>query len=167
MKFNYGLEKKKFDENWEKMEKEYRAAGMAEEAISAMREYDWELFKQERIFCQHNQPLDCGCSRNDSDFLTYESAEDTSPFLRRYADRFSVPEVTVDTARKDSWIDELDSTILLKAIRMLTESEQELLRLHIIEEYTTREIAAMKSVSHQAVSKSIQRIKEKIKKVSE
>ena len=36
MGFNYGLEKKRFDKEWEKLRKEYRAAGMDEAAIEAI-----------------------------------------------------------------------------------------------------------------------------------
>ena len=40
MGFNYGLEKKKFDEEWEKLRKEYEAAGMTAESIKEIYEYD-------------------------------------------------------------------------------------------------------------------------------
>ena len=36
MRFNYGLEKKRFEENWERLRKEYREAGMDEESIRKM-----------------------------------------------------------------------------------------------------------------------------------
>ena len=49
MKFNYGQEKKRFDKNWEALRKEYREAGMAEESIQAMHDFDWEDFKRERL----------------------------------------------------------------------------------------------------------------------
>ena len=48
MKFNYGLEKKKFDEIWNRLEKEYAAAGMSQYAIDEMKTYDWNVFKKER-----------------------------------------------------------------------------------------------------------------------
>ena len=165
MKFNYGLEKKKFDENWARTEKEYREAGMAEEAIRAMYEYDWEMFKKERVYCRHNQSLDGQLCRNDQDFSVTEANEENSPYLYKFFDRFSVPEVITDPDRTDAWIDEIDSRSLLKAIRKLTEEEQDLIRLYMIEEYTTIEIAALKSISQPAVTKRIQRLREKIKKL--
>ena len=48
MKFNYGLEKKKFDEIWNRLEKEYAVAGMSQYAIDEMKTYDWNVFKKER-----------------------------------------------------------------------------------------------------------------------
>ncbi len=163
MKFNYGLEKKKFDENWARTEKEYREAGMAEEAIAAMREYDWEMFKKERTYCLHNQSLECYSARNDRGFDYVDSDEGVSPYLYKFRDQFSVPEVTTNPDRRDAWIDEIDSKELLSAIRKLSEEEQEIIRLYAIEEYTVTEIAAMKAVSQPAVTKKIQRIRKKIK----
>ena len=40
MGFNYGYEKKKFDSRWKRLEVEYCDAGMSEEQIAAMKEYD-------------------------------------------------------------------------------------------------------------------------------
>lgn len=44
MGFNYGYEKKKFDSRWKRLEVEYCDAGMSEEQIAAMKEYDWACF---------------------------------------------------------------------------------------------------------------------------
>ena len=43
MGFHYGYEKKKFDKEWTRLEQEYRAAGMSDTQIAAMREYDLSL----------------------------------------------------------------------------------------------------------------------------
>ena len=51
MGFNYGYEKKKFDSRWKRLEVEYCDAGMSEEQIAAMKEYDWAWF------CIRNQYL--------------------------------------------------------------------------------------------------------------
>ena len=57
MGFNYGLEKKKFDGEWERLRREYAAAGMDEAAIEAMHEFDWQIFKRERTYCRHTQQV--------------------------------------------------------------------------------------------------------------
>ena len=57
MKFNYGAEKKKFEEIWKRLEKEYAEAGMSRHAIEEMKAYDWEVFKKERTYCSHNQKI--------------------------------------------------------------------------------------------------------------
>lgn len=57
MGFHYGMEKRKFDKEWEQLEQEYRAAGMTEEQIAAMWEYDWAWFCSQRIFGNRTQAL--------------------------------------------------------------------------------------------------------------
>lgn len=48
MGFNYAHEKARFDREWEKTQQTYRAAGINEEAIQEMHDFDWSLFKKER-----------------------------------------------------------------------------------------------------------------------
>lgn len=50
MGFNYRQKKKEFERNWAKARKEYIAAGMTEEQIAAVREFDESLLRQERIY---------------------------------------------------------------------------------------------------------------------
>ena len=50
MGFNYGYEKKKFDSRWKRLEVEYCDAGMSEEKIAAMKEYDWAWFCSQGFF---------------------------------------------------------------------------------------------------------------------
>ena len=57
MGFHYGIEKRKFDKEWEQLEQEYRTAGMNEAQIAAMKEYDWAWFCSQRIFENRNQAL--------------------------------------------------------------------------------------------------------------
>ena len=44
MGFNYRQKRKEFEQNWAKALKQYIAAGMTQEQITAMREFDEELF---------------------------------------------------------------------------------------------------------------------------
>ena len=50
MGFNYRQKRKEFEQNWAKALKQYIAAGMTQEQITAMREFDEELFRQERVY---------------------------------------------------------------------------------------------------------------------
>ena len=59
MGFNYGYEKKKFDSRWKRLEVEYCDAGMSEEQIAAMKEYDWAWFCCQRVYQDHTQPIPC------------------------------------------------------------------------------------------------------------
>lgn len=50
MGFNYRQKRKEFEQNWAKALKQYIAAGMTQEQITAMREFDEKLFRQERVY---------------------------------------------------------------------------------------------------------------------
>lgn len=52
MSFNKGYELKKFEAHWEKLCIEYAAAGMTEEAIQKMYDYDRQQFNSERTFIE-------------------------------------------------------------------------------------------------------------------
>lgn len=57
MGFNYGREKRRFDKEWELLQKEYVAAGMEEADIARMKEFDWEWFCSRRTYENRNQAL--------------------------------------------------------------------------------------------------------------
>ena len=53
MGFNYRRERKKFEKLMEENERRYRAAGMSNAQIMAMREYEEEMFRRERVYGIH------------------------------------------------------------------------------------------------------------------
>ena len=57
MGFNYGLEKRKFTEEWKKLYREYKAAGMSEEDIQDIYAFDLNVFRKIRTEFQRTQPL--------------------------------------------------------------------------------------------------------------
>lgn len=159
MGFNYGLEKKKFDKEWEKLRKEYRAAGMDEAAIDAMHEFDWGVFKSERIYSNHTQKMPSQNFDDDGD----AARDDNSALLLKFFDSFAVLPQEVDDSRRDSWVDEIESEKLTDALRQLSPEDVELLTLYVFDGYGVADIAAMKGIAHQNVSKKIRRIKKFLK----
>ena len=57
MGYNHGLEKKKFDNEWQKNEKLYRELGMTDDQISAIWEFDYETFLSDRAYLEKKQDL--------------------------------------------------------------------------------------------------------------
>ena len=57
MGFNYGLEKRKFTEEWKKLYSEYKAAGMSEEDIQDIYAFDLNVFRKNRTEFQRTQSL--------------------------------------------------------------------------------------------------------------
>ena len=53
MGFNYRQERKRFEEQMQENEKKYRAAGMSDERITAMHEYEEEQFRRKRTYKTH------------------------------------------------------------------------------------------------------------------
>ena len=56
MEFNNGLERRKFNAEWEKSKKKYIEAGMSEEAINEIYEFDLKVFNSSRKYAVHTQP---------------------------------------------------------------------------------------------------------------
>ena len=159
MKFNYQSEKRKFDERWNKVEKECREAGMSEKAIEELKEYDLAEFRRERIFCIHNQYI------NDYEFDDgNEADENKNPFMLKYSKHFS-KEDTYFNDNRYGWIEQLEDEELIEKVLELSNERIELLTQYVFEEATQKEIAEKMGVSQVAVSKNIKRIRDFLKKL--
>lgn len=154
MKFNYATEKIKFDREQEKLAKQYREAGMSEEAIQEMYAYDYELFKKQRVFCQHNQYLDV-----DSSFVDSER----SSLLAKFMHEMSVEMTFAKEDERHSWIEDVTDEHLYEALHNLTEADLDLITMLVIEGYTVVEVARLKEMSHQAISKRWKKIQKNMK----
>ena len=84
MGFNYAAEKKKFETLWARLRREYRAAGMSDAAIQKMHDFDWEVFKQERIYRLHTQDLGIGIFDEPS-----AEQEDKSALMKKFLESVS------------------------------------------------------------------------------
>ena len=154
MKFNYGHEKKKFNAHWEKLAAEYSAAGMSQEAIDKMKKFDWDSFKRDRIYSQHNQSLN-----------SFDNDDASCPIIQRYLENFTCPARDTDPNRRDGWMDEIDSCQLSSFLKKLNQSDIELITLYAFDGYTVTEIAQLLSVTQPTISKKITRIQKNLKKI--
>ena len=102
MRFNNGLERKRFENNWEKLRIEYRQAGMDEEAIEAMYEFDLEQYRSRRRYMEHSQELD---KLVTSDECSFEDGK--SELLKKFLESLSVSARDTDELRAMSWTDEI------------------------------------------------------------
>lgn len=156
MKFNYGLEKKKFDEIWNRLEKEYAAAGMSQHAIEEMKTYDWNVFKKERTFYRHNQRineelLDCG-----------DEVVGKEIGLKKYIDSFgSEDKYFID--RKDGWIEELDNEEIIIYLKA-SPDKVEILTEYVFNDKNQAEVAIELGISQAALSQKMKTIRKNLKK---
>ena len=156
MSFNKGYELKKFEAPWEKLRIEYAAAGMTEEAIQKMYDYDRLQFNSERTFIERTQEFTAPA---------YESSEEeASPLMLRYQDAITVTDTYHETKSRFAWIGEIENERLLSALENLSEDDLKLLTFYAYEGYTVTEISKVLGVSQPTISIKIKRITNFLKK---
>ena len=156
MSFNKGYELKKFEAHWEKLRIEYAAAGMTEEAIQKMYDYDRQQFNSERTFIERTQEFTAPA---------YESSEEeASPLMLRYQDAITMTDTYHETKSRFAWIGEIENERLLSALENLSEDDLKLLTFYAYEGYTVTEISKVLGVSQPTISIKIKRITNFLKK---
>ena len=158
MEFNVAKERLKFFAEQDKLAREYRKAGMTEEQIKVMFDYDYEAFKKERLFCEHNSFVDLAAFEEEC------VPEEKASILGRYFERFS-RDFIYQTRERYGWLDEIEDPELYKELKKLPENDLELLTLYAIDGYSLSEIAAIQGISKQAVGKKTLRMKKILKKI--
>ena len=152
MTFNYAVEKKKFEKVWGKLEKTYAEAGMEPEAIKAMYEFDWEIFKSERNEALHTQEFAIPESSDE------ETDDCESPLYDKFMEQLSSEYDTYGSHSRYWWLDELTTPCLTIGIPALTMEDKELLTLYIMDELTVREIAEIQEKTKSSVERHLQRV---------
>ena len=151
MGFNYAKEKKKFDKEWKKLQKEYEDAGMSPEAINAMHTYDWEAFLSRRTYSNHTQTLPECLSGNQED--------DRSTLFQKYP-LLSVSFDIDDFPGRYSWIATISDAHLTEKLALLSSEDLELLTFLILEEHDQKELARRWGCSQSAISQRLNKLKE-------
>ena len=150
MSFNKGYELKKFEAHWEKLRIEYAAAGMTEDAIQKMYDYDRQQFNVERTHLERTQELSTD---------TFECSEDeNSPLMKQYREVTTVTDTYHETKSGFAWIGEIENERLLSALENLSEDDLKLLTLYAYEGYNESEISKVFNISQPAIHKRIMKI---------
>ena len=152
MTFNYAVEKRKFEKAWTKLAKSYAEAGMEPEAIKAMYEFDWEIFKSERNEALHTQEFAIPESTNE------EMDDCESPLYDKFLEQLSSEYDTYGSHSRYWWLDELTTPCLTIGVPALTVEDKELLTLYIVDELTVREIAEIQKKTKSSVERHLQRV---------
>lgn len=153
MSWNDGYERRKFEAKQKKLAEEYRKAGMTEEQIKAMYEFDFEQFKSDRKYRMHTQPF------ASSDFEEGGEDDSESTLLEKFEEQITV---SIDDATCHSrywWIEELENVELAKKIKSLTKEQIELLTLVVVDGYDQTEIAKILNVNQSTISRRFEAIK--------
>ena len=121
MGFNYGLEKKNFDSQWAVTRKQYENAGMRNEAIQAMYDYDWSVFNANRSYQNHTQEIAAP---------SFEQSEESySPLMNKYQEAISVTDHYCETNSRFAWVGKIEDEQLLSALESLSELDLKILTL--------------------------------------
>lgn len=154
MGFNYAKERKKFEAEWQKLRTQYKAAGMSEQAIQDLYQFDLDVFCSERTYSTRTQQLpNLYFTENIAEhstlvkkFKTLSKTFDESDFIERY-----------------SWIETINSPTLANKLKKLSVPDLELLTLYALESHTQSEIAEKMRCNQSVVSRKLKRIKDFLK----
>ena len=151
MGFNNGKERRKFEDEWKKLRRQYHDAGFSEQGIDAMRAFDEDAYRSRRRFEEHTQPfpeedfrVDGGGNKRSlfDKFTTLCASFDESSFTGRFA-----------------WVDAVENPALASGLKRLNSDELELLTLYAIESRNQQEIAQLLECSQKTISSKLTRIK--------
>lgn len=147
MGFNYGREKRRFDKEWEQLQKEYAAAGMEEADIARMKEFDWEWFCSRRTYENHNQTLPDEEDIEEGRTLLFQKFSELSADFEQqeFTDRYA-------------WLQEIEDEKLYQRLCRLGEKDLELLTLIVMESYTQAEVAKLWGCSRSAITQKVKKI---------
>ena len=152
MAWNNGLERKKFDEEQKRLAAEYRAAGMTEDQIEQMYQFDLEAFNSKRRFYNHNQQFpELPSSIDEEDGM--------SPIYKRFTELLSVELDSAVFSDRYWWLEEIEDAQLAKKLKNLPIEDIELITQYAFERRTQVEIAKQIGVSNVAVFKRIEKLK--------
>lgn len=153
--FNYSREKIIFDREWERFRKQYKKAGMSEEAIREIYDFDWSWFRMRRKYENRVQAL-------PEDVIDEQKAETRSNLFQKFTS-LSTSFDEMELSGRYAWIDTISDEALSKKLKNLSEDELELLTLSAIEGFTQCEIARKMHCSQKAISKRLFKIKKNLK----
>ena len=149
MSFNNGNERRKLNAEWEHFRVQYREAGMSEDAIQAMYEFDLSVLNSERAYAANTVAV--GDSYNDDDA---RKAAD----LKQYGAAITVTDTYHETKSRFGWIGEIEDERLLSALESLSELDLKILTLYVYAGYTESEIASALESKRITIHKRIDRM---------
>lgn len=160
MKWNDGKERAKFEREQEELRKEYLAAGMTEEQIQKIYQFDKSFYNERRREATHTQELDIQAF--DDDGNEDEDNKD-NPLVKKFLDSLTRVDTHFENDRY-GWIEQIEDESLCKALKALKNENKELLSLIVCDGLNQRQIAEQLGVSQQAISKKIKKIQTFLKK---
>lgn len=161
MGFNYGLERKRVEKEFEKFRCACQAAGMNEEDIEVMYQFDRKQLNSDRRFYRHIQPMEDRYF-SDGGF----AGEGKSPLLQRNLAALSVDMGEMSMDDRHDWVEDLTDARLVQIKQTLSPEEIEFLSHLVVDRLSPAELSRKLGISRAAVSKRLKRIKNKLEKIT-
>lgn len=140
MAYNHGTAKKKFENEWQKKEKQYRELGMTEEQINTIREFDEQEFRAERVYLEKKVPL-----------------AEADEFRQTTIDEFVIDNI------EENWYEYITDTEKRKALRKVPANMRRAFYLNKVTSMSQQEISSILLMPQQTISYWIVKIAEFLK----
>lgn len=155
MGINFAYERKKFSETQQKLREEYKTAGMTEEQILEMYEYNLHQFNRDIAYQRHTQRLDV--------LEEPDMEEGQNPLLHKFIDVLAVCQQSTEDVEL-WWFDEIEDPKLIKSLMRLTADELDLIDMLAFGGYSQREISEKTGKSPTAICLKLKTIRKKLRK---
>ena len=149
MGFNYGKERYHTEKEFARFARACREAGMPEDAIAEMYQYDREALNSDRRYYTHTQPFD-GAAFSGGDDEGYE--EGRSPLYKNCLEQCSV-RLEIHYSGRYGWL------------KALSDDDLELLTLIVFDGRNQSEVAREWRRSEAAISKRMKRLRKSLEKL--
>ena len=159
MNWNNGYERRKFEARQKKQAEEYRALGMSEEQIQSIYEFDLEQFNSERRYREHTQAF------LPDDFDENEDDEEKLSIFEKFKDVLTTSIEDGDNQSRYWWIEEIDDSYISEALRMLSQTDLEILTQMVMDELKHEDIAQIMGISVRTVERKRAYFRKIFKKV--
>lgn len=156
MEWNNAREYAQFKKEQEKFREEYLAAGMTEEQITAMYEYDLHWLNKRRSEALFTQELDVSAFDDEGD------DEAKNPLYKKFLHCFAKEDKHWESERF-GWIEDIENKRLYRAVKQLSDEDKELLTKLLFDEYSQTQVAKKEGVHKVVICKKVKRIKNFLK----
>ena len=157
MSYNHGKEERMFQRMWKRLRKEYKDAGMSDEAIEEMYLFDRDVFNRDRAFnrYRHTPQQNNNFFSDEDDPDYYEEPE------------YAVSDESSTAHSRYWWIEEIENPLILGYVKKLSKRDIEIITLCIFEGYEQKDAAKIVGLSPATLCYRLKKIKKILKNISD
>ena len=153
MKYNHSAMRQRFKKEQKSLAKKYRAAGMSEDSIREMYEFDLAVFRSNRNDLAHKAEIE--------EMTSYDRITGESHYMDM--DEFPAVDAMPITSHRDKrWIEEISNIDLYNTIKSFSDNYIEIISMKM-DGFTDAKIAAALGCERSTITHKILLIKNKLK----